>query len=675
MNLRFSRRPVPASVRTHTPTHLRRFASTLAFTLALLGLVPSSSRAAELHVAITGSDAAPGSRRQPLRTIQHAAELAQPGDTITVHAGTYRERVHPPRGGVSDSRRITFRAAPREHVEIKGSEPVTGWTQVGGDTWTVSISNSLFGAFNPYTNLIRGDWFESKGRDHHTGAVYLDGHWLTEARTLEEVLQPVALAPDLVTELDPKPAPLPRPLWFARVDATSTTFWAQFPATNPNQHQVEINVRQSVFYPDQPGCNYLTVRGFHLRHAATPWAPPTAEQIALLGTHWSKGWIIEDNVVTHSVCSGISLGKHGDAWDNTSANSAEGYVKTIERAFARGWNRDTIGHHVVRRNTIAHCEQAGIVGSLGAAFSTVADNHIHDIHVRRLFTGAEMAGIKFHAAIDTVIRDNHIHRTCLGLWLDWMAQGTRVTGNLFHDNLGQDLFVEVNHGPFLVDHNLFLSPVSLLDVSEGGAFAHNLFRGRIISHPEPNRDTPFHPPHSTAIAGLAPTRGGDHRFLNNLVLGPATPQPKPGLTTPPDPGWHGDYGLWMYDFRELPLQTGGNVFYPGTRPYTRDRSTPRALEADHDPRVRLVRTRRGLQLEADFGSPLRQADTVGVSTDTLGIALVARAPYVDAQGSNLRLNRDYLGRTRSSRKPTPGPFEHPDPAGILVTRTSPLAPE
>jgi len=46
-----------------------------------------------------------------------------------------------------------------------------------------------------------------------------------------------------------------------------------------------------------------------MRHAATPWAPPTAEQIGLIGTHWSKGWIIENNVISHSICAGIALGK------------------------------------------------------------------------------------------------------------------------------------------------------------------------------------------------------------------------------------------------------------------------------------------------------------------------------------------------------------------------------
>jgi hypothetical protein len=66
-----------------------------------------------------------------------------------------------------------------------------------------------------------------------------------------------------------------------------------------------------------------------------------------------------------------------------------------------------------------------------------------------------------------------------------MAQGTRVTGNLLHDNgPAEDLFMEVDHGPFVVDNNIFLSGTSLLDMSEGGAFAHNLFAGHIRPAPE-----------------------------------------------------------------------------------------------------------------------------------------------------------------------------------------------
>jgi len=78
-----------------------------------------------LHVAVDGTDDADGSAERPLRTINRAAAIAQPGDTVLVHAGEYREWVKPRRGGLSDTRRITYEAAAGEHVVIKGSERIT----------------------------------------------------------------------------------------------------------------------------------------------------------------------------------------------------------------------------------------------------------------------------------------------------------------------------------------------------------------------------------------------------------------------------------------------------------------------------------------------------------------------------------------------------------------------
>jgi hypothetical protein len=754
------------------------------------------TRGAELHVAIGGDDANPGTKGAPLRTIGRAAEVAQPGDTITVHAGVYRERVNPPRGGTSPRKRIIYRAAPGETVEIKGSEPIQGWARVTGDVWSATVPNAFFGDFNPYADLIRGDWFNPKGREHHTGAVYLNGDWLMEAATLEEVMAGkagTAVAPaggggvllnvawtrpglgggdagripatSYAAQSGVKNAPCSEggecigwledgdwvryegvdfgggadrleiraasatrggrieirldapggellgscsvpntggwqswstftapiktvsgakmiclafrgnavpatvvavpeaPLWFGRVDGTNTTIWAQFPGADPNQQLVEINVRQTVFYPDKPGRNFITVRGFTMRHAATPWAPPTAEQPGLIGTHWSKGWVIEGNVVSHSICTGIALGKHGDEFDNTSANSAEGYVKTIERAHAHpiAWTKENIGGHVVRDNTISHCEQAGIVGSLGCAFSAVTGNTIHDIHVRRLFTGAEMAGIKFHAAIDTEISRNHIYRTTRGLWLDWMAQGTRVTRNLFHDNITEDLFVEVNHGPFLVDNNIFLSPTTLLDMSQGGAYAHNLMAGKIISTEEPGRETPYHPAHSTTVAGLANIRGGDNRFYNNIFIGDGSP------AVPAVPPKQGErhrrvtgHGTCVYDVRELPLQAGGNVYYHGARPYAKEAGS--IVAEAFDPAVRLE----GQSLHMALDDSVGRATTAPVTSGRLGNAKVPGTPYVNPDGSPITIDADYFGARRDRSNPTPGPFENPGQGAIRL---------
>ncbi|NLX12385.1 MAG: xylosidase [Phycisphaerales bacterium] len=579
--------------------------------------------AREYHVSVKGDDASEGTIDKPLRSISAAARLAQAGDVITVHEGVYRERINPPRGGDSDQNRIVYQAAPGEKVILKGSEIIKGWEKVQNDTWKVTIPNGFFGDFNPYRDLIAGDWFNPMGREHHTGAVYRAGHWLTEAAELDEVLRPAG----------------DRPLWFAKVDETHTTIWAHFKGGDPNKEEVEINVRRTVFYPEQPGVNYLSVRGFTMMHAATPWAPPTAEQIGLIGTHWSKGWIIENNDIRYSTCVGITLGKYGDQWDNTSQNKAEGYVKTIERALQNGWSKDIIGHHVVRNNLIAHCEQAGIVGSLGAAFSTVTGNVIHDIHVRQLFTGAEMAGIKFHAAIDTEISRNHIYRTVRGIWLDWMTQGTRVTRNLLHDNgPREDLFVEVNHGPFMVDNNLFLSPIALFDMSQGGAYVHNLFAGQIEQRPELKRETPYQKAHSTEVAGLCNTQGGDNRFHNNLFV-------------------HYN-GLLPYDQAAMPGQMSGNVFLKGASP-CRDEQHP-LVPAEFDPMMKLSTGKDGVHLHIilDQAWAVQQSRRL-VTTELLGKAKIPDLAYVQPDGSVYRIDTDYFGGSRNAANPFPGPFELP----------------
>ena len=591
--------------------------------IALAGIVALvvSVCGTEIHVATNGKDSNSGTKASPLRTIQRAADLAQPGDVITVHEGVYRERVSPPRGGDSDSNRITYQAAPGEKVEIKGSEIIKNWVKVQDDVWKATIPNSFFAGFNPYSDLIHGDWFEPKGREHHTGAVYLNGEWLAEAAKLEEVLGPAGATP----------------LWFGQVDKDNTTIWAQFQGVSPNEQVVEINVRRTVFYPEKTGVSYLTVRGFIMRHAATPWAPPTAEQIGLIGAHWSKGWTIENNTVSHSVCSGISLGKYGDEFDNTSRDTAEGYVKTIERALKNGWNKETIGHHLVRNNTISHCEQAGIVGSLGAAFSTVTGNVIHDIHVRQLFTGAEMAGIKLHAAIDVEISRNHIYRTTRGLWLDWMAQGTRVTANLFHENQSEDLFMEVDHGPFLVDNNIFLSPTTLLSLSQGGAYVHNLMAGAIRANPYDARQTPFHKPHSTELAGMHDNPFGDDRYFNNLFVG------------------HGD--LSQYDEASMPVYMDGNVFLKGARPSKHEKEP--LLKAEFDPALKLIAKPDAFYLEFGFDKGWAERTRRLVTTERLGLAAITNLPYEHADGTPIRLTTDYFGQSRNESNPTPGPFENP----------------
>jgi alpha-L-arabinofuranosidase len=608
----------------------------------------------EYHVSVKGNDTNDGSALKPFLTISRASQAAQPGEIITVHAGTYRERINPPRGGTSDSMRITYQAAPGEKVVIKGSEVVTNWVKVQTDVWQAKLPNSFFGRFNPFSDFIHGDWFDDKGRKHHTGSVYLNEEWLTEAAGLDEVMKPVGT----------------NPLWYSQVDDHYTTIWAQFKDVDPNRQLVEVNARQTVFYPDQPGRNFITVRGFIMKDAATPWAPPTAEQIGLIGTNWSKGWIIENNTISYSICSGITLGKYGDEFDNKSANSADGYIKTIERAhaFRIPWAKENIGHHIVRNNTISHCEQTGIVGSLGCAFSTIIGNTIHDIHVKQLFTGWEMAGIKFHGAIDVEISHNHIYHTNRGLWLDWMAQGTKVSANLFHDNILEDVYTEVNHGPFIFDNNVFLSTVNLRDMSEGGTYAHNLMTGIIISNPDHDRLTPFMKPHSTELAGSTSIAGGDHRFYNNIFIGDCGKgsEKENKETLPENPIYSprgSGFGLCTYNVCTIPIFTSGNVYLSGASPYIKE-VNPLVLKENF--KIKIVEEKGQIYLQMNLPEPLLTSKTKLVTTGLLGKARVPDCGYENANGKPLIIGWDYFGKKNNPKHIFPGPFQNLVQGGLKL---------
>ncbi|MCU0786444.1 MAG: right-handed parallel beta-helix repeat-containing protein, partial [Verrucomicrobia bacterium] len=316
-----------------------------------------------------------------------------------------------------------------------------------------------------------------------------------------------------------------------------------------------------------------------------------------------------------------------------------GYVATTQRALTNGWNKATVGSHIVRNNEISNCEQTGIVGSLGCAFSTIVGNEIHDIHVRNLYRGAEMAGIKFHGAIDTVIRGNHIYRCNRGLWLDWMCQGSQVVGNLMHDS-GEDLFLEMQHGPQLVANNVLLSKRTLNLDCKGMAFAHNLMAGVAHVRYGDKRVTPFQPAHDTAVAGMHPSMdadSGDHRFHNNLFTG----------------HWDGR----TLDKSILPCFSGGNVFTKGTQPSKFD--TQALVLSDFDAGVKLEQRADGWYLTLRGDKSWRdQAKAKPVTTELLGTAKVTGCAYENPDGSPLKVDRDYFGKKRDGRNPVPGPFEN-----------------
>ena len=596
--------------------------------------------AREYHVSIGGNDAANGSVEKPLRTINRAAQLALPGDTVTVHQGTYREWIDPLNGGESNARRILYRAAENEKVEVKGSELVTGWKREkkNKQVWKVVLPNRFFGNYNPFNDRLYGDWLWSD-KIHHTADVYLNDVSLYETFSLDKVY-----APDTLRTLrNPEGCTL---VWFAEVDAENTTIYANFGSVDPNKEVTEVSVRPTCFYPTREGLDYITIRGFYFSQAATQWAAPTAEQIGMIATHWCKGWIIEDNVIKNSRANGITLGKERSSGHNLECNDKRldgtlHYIEVIFNVLRKGWDKDHVGSHIVRNNVISDCEQTGICGSMGAAFSEIYGNHIYNILVKQQFGGAEMAGIKLHGAIDTYIHHNRIHRSGnFGLWLDWMAQGARVSSNLIYDNLGQDLFIEVSHGPYVVDNNIFLSSHSLQENTDGGVYLHNIFSGN-MNPLDDMRYTPYHLNHSTQIKGFRTITQGDHRFYNNIFIGRNDQKV--------------NYGLVDFDQSKWPIYAEDNVFCNGAKPMTGKEQG--WIETSVNPNLRLEETNGAVYLVSDVNlNDLKNFKGNMIDSERLGITKLSGFPFENPDGTPFVSDKDYFGASRSSA-PVAGPFE------------------
>jgi len=631
------------------------------------------------HVTKQGNDEYPGTKNKPFLTISKAAQIAVAGDTVVVHEGIYREWVSPQNSGKDNRRRIIFEAAQGEHVVIKGSEVVKGW-QRNGRLWMITLPDAFFGTYNPYREVLRGDWLVSPTNPPlHTGEVYLNGIAMYETTTKKDVEEAKEREYGRIISylnggkgkgglLHPEDSVYQ---WYTEWHDNSTTIYGNFQKYDPNKETVEITVRRFCFFPKDTKRNFITVRGFEMAQVATQWAPPTAFQDGLLGVNWSKGWIIEDNDIHDSKCCGISIGKERSTGDNYSTREKRkpGYQCQLETVFLAkqgGWDRETIGSHIIRNNIIHDCGQAGIVGNLGCAFCLIEENHIYNIGVKREFFGYEIAGIKMHAAIDARVIHNNIHHCALGIWLDWQAQGTRISKNLLFCN-DRDLMVEVSHGPYILDNNIFASEYTFDNASQGGAFIHNLMGGAIQMIQTLNRSTPYHFAHSTEVAGYASVYGGDDRAMQNLYCGGKgqySGQMKYGTW-----GYDGhpsslsEYGkeLKTYEFGDVdvfmkvkdPVYVKANVYLFGAKGYEKEDGSKKS---NQEPDLKILQEEDGYYLEITLPKEFLSVSTEIINTSKFEPPRIVDLPYDDFEGKEISFDADFFGDRRSQR-PTVGPIE------------------
>jgi hypothetical protein len=107
-------------------------------------------QAATYYVATTGNDSNPGTQTAPFKTIQRAAIVANPGDTVLVRAGTYSESVDIPKSGVS-GQPITIKAYPGESPIMDGTNTLWAAFQCNTRSYIVidglEIRNYAYGIY------------------------------------------------------------------------------------------------------------------------------------------------------------------------------------------------------------------------------------------------------------------------------------------------------------------------------------------------------------------------------------------------------------------------------------------------------------------------------------------------------------------------------------------------
>jgi hypothetical protein len=169
------------------------------------------------------------------------------------------------------------------------------------------------------------------------------------------------------------------------------------------------------------------------------------------------------------------------------------------------------------------------------------------------------------------------------------------------------------------------------------------------------RCTPFHRAHSTEIVGAANIIGSDNRFHNNLFTGPLGIEEirkRKGISS--------FCGLWVYNASEFPLQTSGNVYLNGARPYGKE--VDAVVKVGFDPEVKLV----GHSLQLTLDDTLQKAKAKLVTTELLGQAKIPGLPYENPDGTPLEITTDYFGKERDPNNPTPGPFEKPGSGQLVI---------
>jgi hypothetical protein len=223
---------------------------------------------------VSGETPAGIEQQEQVRTIGQAAALAEPGDTVIIHSGIYREAVVIEKSGTPDNP-ITFQAAAGAGVIMTGADRISEWAEVKGDDRIYSTPwPHKFITWNQNNTHPDDDYHRLIGRCEQ---VFVNGY------ALRQVLERNKLS---------------RGTFYVDLDGKRLFIWNYDNQDISKKATVESSVRDRILAVKG---DYVTVKGIRFRYAANRAQRGAVE---FSGNHLA----VEDCIFEYTNAGGAAFG-------------------------------------------------------------------------------------------------------------------------------------------------------------------------------------------------------------------------------------------------------------------------------------------------------------------------------------------------------------------------------
>lgn len=389
------------------------------------------------------SDQNPGTVKEPFRSINYAAQVAEPGALVMIRGGVYREQISPAHEGKGPGQMIRFQGYPGEEVVVKGSriwEPE--WTpskapnghMLSPELWQAKLADSLFQTDpNPFLtpnatlheveNMFwASDWKNKAPFTLGRGLIFQNGKRLVQMASYVDLLR------------------LPGSFWIDSAEARIHVH--PYKNMHPGESRFEVTFLQQLVRPPRQRMGYLAFENIRFEHAGNGFARVGTGAVFVRSGHH---WIIENCTIRNVNSVALEIG----------ARSQERPETTEEQ---EAWISNHPGGTIVRNNHIYQCGTGGIQGHTNK-HTLLLNNHIHHIGWQHFEVYWECAAVKLLRADHTLIAGNRIHHVtdAAGIWIDWANRYSRISRNILYnmpETYNGVIFVEASIKPNMVDHNV-----------------------------------------------------------------------------------------------------------------------------------------------------------------------------------------------------------------------------